>query len=419
MSKIIPQAHYYLKWSKGQTRQIYIRIRSYEQYVTKATGVRVNVKDWSSKKEEVLSGDPLCRQKNGFLSALRIKVEGMMLENAQGPNPDSIRDILNGGRTRRRRDSEPGLMDYMKTVNERRYRTGEISYTTMHTAQSYIAAIGRCLEADGRTDVRVSDMSSDMMKGIIQAYIESGHQARTAKTILQPLKEAAKEAMKEGYITAETMTGITDARMKERRREETATDARRKYLTEAELKKLEDYYSSASMTKGVRKSLEVFLFSVYECGLRFSDMMTLRWSNIDFEKKTLTKMMMKTGKTITIPLTRKAEEMLLKRRKRAKGPYVFEMLTPDEASSQEKLCRRRNVIEKVYYVGLNNAGRKAGLDMPLSMHMARHTFATIMANRGVQTSIISKLLGHSSTAVTETYAEILEPTLRKALDMDG
>ena len=81
MTKIIPRVHYYLKWSKGEERQIYVRLRSYEQYICKATGVKVRLRDWSQRGEEVKAGDPLARKKNAFLTALRIKIESKLLDD--------------------------------------------------------------------------------------------------------------------------------------------------------------------------------------------------------------------------------------------------------------------------------------------------------------------------------------------------
>ena len=52
----------------------------------------------------------------------------------------------------------------------------------------------------------------------------------------------------------------------------------------------------------------------------------------------------------------------------------------------------------------------------ISPHTLRRTFASDLLNRGMRLESVSKLLGHSSTTITErAYAQLLEPTIRKEL----
>ena len=52
----------------------------------------------------------------------------------------------------------------------------------------------------------------------------------------------------------------------------------------------------------------------------------------------------------------------------------------------------------------------------LSMHVARHTFAVFALNKGLSMSVVSRLLGHGSTDITEkVYAQFLPETLSSEL----
>jgi site-specific recombinase XerD len=52
----------------------------------------------------------------------------------------------------------------------------------------------------------------------------------------------------------------------------------------------------------------------------------------------------------------------------------------------------------------------------ISPHTLRRTFGSDLINRGLRLEAVSKLLGHSSTMITErAYAQLLEPTIRKEL----
>jgi len=414
MTKIIPRVHYYLKWSKGEERQIYVRLRSYEQYICKATGVKVRLRDWSQRGEEVKAGDPLARKKNAFLTALRIKIESKLLDDTTSPDPLTIKSILNGGERKKRED--PMLTDYIKATYQKKYHGGEITFSTAKAKTFMTNTITACLESIGKKEVRVSELSADVMREVMAEYMRKGNRLSSASTIGVIFRTTAKRAMKDGFITPSRMEEIEEVKTNVKARQTQEDAKKRMYLTEEELRKLESFYESGDATKKEKKTLELFLFSVRECGLRFSDIATLKWANIDFNTKTITKKMIKTGRTLVIPLTGKAERMLADRLAKKKSEYVFELMRPEDMKSDRTFKKRLDNLASAAYALLNNSASKTGLGITLSMHMARHTFATLMANKGTPTPVISRLLGHSSVAVTATYAEILDSTLRKALD---
>lgn len=49
-----------------------------------------------------------------------------------------------------------------------------------------------------------------------------------------------------------------------------------------------------------------------------------------------------------------------------------------------------------------------GIDKPIFSHVARHTYATRCLNRGIRLEVVAKLLGHSTTRITQHYAKLLE-----------
>jgi integrase len=62
-------------------------------------------------------------------------------------------------------------------------------------------------------------------------------------------------------------------------------------------------------------------------------------------------------------------------------------------------------------------GEQLGLDFPLTAHCARHTFAVQSLNKGMSLNVVSRLLGHGSTEITErVYAKFLPETLASELD---
>uniref|UniRef100_UPI0027B9F0F3 tyrosine-type recombinase/integrase n=1 Tax=Dysgonomonas sp. TaxID=1891233 RepID=UPI0027B9F0F3 len=57
---------------------------------------------------------------------------------------------------------------------------------------------------------------------------------------------------------------------------------------------------------------------------------------------------------------------------------------------------------------LKQIGNIMNLKIPLTTYVARHSFATVLKRSGVNTSIISESLGHSSEKVTQIYLDSFE-----------
>lgn len=98
--------------------------------------------------------------------------------------------------------------------------------------------------------------------------------------------------------------------------------------------------------------------------------------------------------------------------------FVFGLLDDDiDLGDRETLYKNRNNITKCINQSLTVVGEKMNFSHPLTMHVARHTFAVLALNDGMAMSVVSRLLGHASTAVTEkVYAKYLPETLEEEVN---
>lgn len=65
------------------------------------------------------------------------------------------------------------------------------------------------------------------------------------------------------------------------------------------------------------------------------------------------------------------------------------------------------IAYSAYLVQLKALQLRAGISIPLSAHVGRHTFATLITlERGVPIKTVSRMLGHSSIQTTERYAHV-------------
>ena len=127
---------------------------------------------------------------------------------------------------------------------------------------------------------------------------------------------------------------------------------------------------------------ELFIFSC-ETGLRFSDVLDLKWTHLKKDSKGVTyisKIQCKTKELVEIPLMSKWPKVLLaKYRNVSTGENVFPRLSNG--------CINRK---------LKMLAEKAGIGKRLSFHVGRHTFASHLANAGTPLYMVAKLLGDKS-----------------------
>ena len=174
-----------------------------------------------------------------------------------------------------------------------------------------------------------------------------------------------------------------------------------------------DLYQRVKFNR-TREIMDMFLFAFHACGLRVSDIVTLEWTHIDWERCELSKNLVKGKVPHTIPLTDAALNILKRwQDKNLNKRFVFNLLDfTFDISDAERLDKTIKSKNRILQTSLNEIGNKMELTFSLTMHVARHTFAVLALNRGVTLHMISRLLGHSSIITTEkVYAEFLPDTI--------
>jgi integrase len=134
----------------------------------------------------------------------------------------------------------------------------------------------------------------------------------------------------------------------------------------------------------------------YRHGLRASELIALRWDQIDLKAGTLHVARLKHGSPSTHPL-RGPELRALRAWKREQGetrPYVFTSLRGGPMT-------RRTVHHVVA-----QAAKAAGIDFPVHPHMLRHATGYYLANAGQDTRAIQLYMGHKNIQHTVRYTEL-------------
>jgi type 1 fimbriae regulatory protein FimB/type 1 fimbriae regulatory protein FimE len=133
----------------------------------------------------------------------------------------------------------------------------------------------------------------------------------------------------------------------------------------------------------------------YRHGLRVSELISLRWEQVDLKQGHLHVHRLKNGTPSTHPI-RGPEIRALRKLKREypNTPYLFitERGGPLTAATVRKMVTR--------------AGENAGLPFPVHPHQLRHACGFYLANQGHDTRAIQHYLGHKQIAHTTRYTEL-------------
>ena len=140
--------------------------------------------------------------------------------------------------------------------------------------------------------------------------------------------------------------------------------------------------------------------------------MTLEWKHIDWEAKVIKKVQFKTKRLPDVlpPLGNSAIEILeCWKEMNRNSRFVFDLLAEDyDLTDQKRLFMDRNSKDKTFNTSLNVARMTLRLPFPLTMHVARHSFAVMCINQGMSIFLLSKIMGHATIASTQrTYAQFL------------
>jgi len=153
-----------------------------------------------------------------------------------------------------------------------------------------------------------------------------------------------------------------------------------------------------------------FLFSFYCAGIRVSDLLQLKWSNITSVGR-LDYQMEKTGKQKSINLIPKAKKIIEEYKKDKSHPshFIFPLI-PFDADIKAPSVLFNQISSKTALLNkyLKKIAVLAGIEKPLSTHIARHSFSDIARKRKASIYDISKMLGHSSIKITEMYLASLD-----------
>jgi integrase/recombinase XerD len=150
---------------------------------------------------------------------------------------------------------------------------------------------------------------------------------------------------------------------------------------------------------------------LYSCGLRVTELISLRADNIDFELGCI-RCIGKGDKERLVPIGRKALESVVKYIRDAR-PVLLRSRRRAKLSNAIFLNRQGGQLGRVgVWKILAAYGRALGLRKKLTPHKLRHSFATHMLEGGADLRSVQLMLGHADISTTQIYTHVMEDRLK-------
>jgi len=236
--------------------------------------------------------------------------------------------------------------------------------------------------------LKPQQLNKNMIEAFVE-YLESKSIGEGARGYFQRFKKVIANAEEKGLITKNPCKGVI-CQIDE-------NILRKDILSVDEMEKLIQT-TYRGQNEEIRRA---FIFSLYT-GIRFCDVIEMKYSNVDYSNKILSFEQAKTKKKsansgVVIPLNEGLLSLIGE--KPEKDDFIFHL-------PSSTMCLK----------ALDRWVKRAGIDKHITWHCARHSFAVNILNNGANIKTVASLLGHSGLKHTEKYTRAVDSLKEKAIN---
>ena len=152
---------------------------------------------------------------------------------------------------------------------------------------------------------------------------------------------------------------------------------------------------------------------MYGCGLRVSEVTSLKISNIYFEDEFI-RIFGKGDKERLIPISQSIIKTL---NLYIDGERKFQNINPKHTDTLFINRRGSGLSRQMVFLIIKDLAEKAGIKKNIGPHTIRHSFATHLLEGGADLRAVQQMLGHSSISTTEIYTHISDQYLREVITL--
>lgn len=370
---------------------VYYQIIHRRQVRQLSTEYRVKECEWNAAALQSLSPNPAGSGRVRYADTLRGKVQRDLNrlsalvrsfeDEGVAYTADDVVAAYNSYR------QECSLSNFMTSAIIKLKRNGKI-----RTAETYISALNSFRKFCG-SDIMLDSITSELMESY-EAYLQGrGAVANTTSFYMRILRAVYNKAVDKGLIEQcnpfrHVYTGIG----------KTVKRALPLKIIRG-IKALDLSHNSK-----LDYSRDMFLMSFYLRGMSFVDMAFLRKK--DLKNGYVIYRRRKTGQLLTIKWTKEMQVIIDKYPRNATG-YLLPIIRRCGVNEHNAY---RNASFKINR-DLKKIAKMIGVTVPLTLYVARHSWASAAKAKGIPLSVISEGMGHNSEATTQIYLASLDTSV--------
>lgn len=283
---------------------------------------------------------------------------------------------------------EYSLFNFMESVIAKLKQNGKI-----RTSETYKSTLNSFKKYRAGKDIMLDCITSETMEGYEAWHRNRGVTPNTVSFYTRILRAVYNRAVEYGIIEnrrpfCHVYTGV-DKTVK-------------RALPLVVIKKIK--MLDLSLTRTLDYARDMFLMSFYLRGMSFIDMAFLKKS--DLRNGYITYRRRKTGQQLIVEWT-KEMQMILDKYPENKSDYLFPVIRNPGTNER---CTYRNVSYNINH-NLKRIAGMAGVTIPLTLYVARHSWASAAKAKGIPLSVISEGMGHDSEATTQIYLASLDTSV--------
>jgi site-specific recombinase XerD len=363
----------------------------------------INPKHWDNKRQRVTSYHPNSGRINAMLSKRKYEAEDTIIIEE-----DKNRNIS----TKKLKDSILGIQSVSFTKYFQAHLDRLEKLEKIGTFKKDKAIFEKLKTYCKNKDVKFTDIDQTFLKNFdLFLKTEYKNNTNTVHSNMTAIKKLFNSAVAEELIGME-MNPFRKYKLSKQK-------VFKGQLDEDDLEKL----MSLKLEKATRNFdiRNMFIFSCYSGGLRISDLLLMKWE--DFDGSKLNIVMHKTSEMVSIKIPDKGLSILniygLNDSYKNQKKYIFPFLDSNKTYSKKELFNSISAFNALINKNLKNIAIQANLKQTnISCHWARRTFACLALSKGMPLEHVSKMLGHSGSAVTlQSYAKFMQPDLDKSMEI--
>ncbi|MFB7303560.1 tyrosine-type recombinase/integrase [Heyndrickxia sporothermodurans] len=271
------------------------------------------------------------------------------------------------------------------------------------TIQTYKDILGQFQQYCSENEIlNVQDITTNICKKYLLHCQRLGNNATTTNSKLQRIKAFLNYMIECEVIEKNPATKIQRAK----------EDVRIDVFSDYHIKQMLNYYRRIKQREKAFYAYRDYSIIVIltGTGLRLSEMCSLKWTDIDFQNKSLS-VFGKNRRRETIPITEKVVNELATYKVFCEQHFgvTNEYIFTNRENKQLTANAVKNVFKRLSKI-MNFR------DVRLSAHTFRHTFCQKCIQSGMSTFAVQRLMRHSSIAVTERYAAMWGNDLKEQND---